>query len=224
LLLADGDAETRGLYASFLQRTVGEVEQAEEGREALAKALARPPHIVVAETRLAGINGFELCRLLREDEVTRGVPVLFVTETSHAEDFRQARAAGADAVLVKPCMPDRVGEEVRRLLAQSGQLRTDARNVSAWVARQIAKAQEVCARSEAVPPKLKSRTMERYSTTEPPLVPPVLVCICGAELRYVRSHIGGVSDRHREQWDYLDCPAGCGTYQYRPRTRKLRKV
>ena len=41
---------------------------------------------------------------------------------------------------------------------------------------------------------------------------------------YRRSHVGGVSSKHSEQWDYFDCEAGCGTFQYRTRTRKLRKV
>jgi hypothetical protein len=43
-------------------------------------------------------------------------------------------------------------------------------------------------------------------------------------LTYERSHIGGVSERNSEQWDYYECPSGCGTFQYRQRTRKLRRV
>jgi len=43
-------------------------------------------------------------------------------------------------------------------------------------------------------------------------------------LKYLHSHIGGVSARHSEQWDYFECPGACGTFQYRERTRRLRKV
>lgn len=42
-------------------------------------------------------------------------------------------------------------------------------------------------------------------------------------LQYERSHIGGVSHVHAEQWDDYEC-AACGTFQYRQRTRKLRRV
>jgi hypothetical protein len=54
---------------------------------------------------------------------------------------------------------------------------------------------------------------------------PALVCpSCDRPLRYRRSHIGGVSERLSEQWDYFDCVQGCGTFQYRQRTRKVRRV
>jgi hypothetical protein len=43
-------------------------------------------------------------------------------------------------------------------------------------------------------------------------------------LQYLRSHVGGVSALNSEQWDYYECAAGCGTFQYRQRTRKLRQV
>jgi CheY-like chemotaxis protein len=65
----------------------------------------------------------------------------------------------------------------------------------------------------------------RGDTVNPPIAPPTLVCpLCDRPLMYRRSHVGGVSSKHSEQWDYFDCEAGCGTFQYRTRTRKLRKV
>jgi hypothetical protein len=70
-----------------------------------------------------------------------------------------------------------------------------------------------------------SRAHEHRDTTLPPAPPPTLVCpACDRPLRYMRSHIGGVSERHREQWDYFECARGCGTFQYRQRTRKIRRV
>jgi hypothetical protein len=70
-----------------------------------------------------------------------------------------------------------------------------------------------------------SRTYQRVETTEPPVAPPSLVCPdCDQVLRYQRSHVGGVSARHPEQWDYFECANGCGMFQYRRRTRKLKKV
>jgi hypothetical protein len=57
------------------------------------------------------------------------------------------------------------------------------------------------------------------------LTPPELVCPdCDAPLAYLRSHLGGVSSKHPEQWDYYECPNQCGTFQHRTRTRKVRKV
>ena len=62
-------------------------------------------------------------------------------------------------------------------------------------------------------------------TTEPPTAAPELVCpTCDQPLKYLKSHVGGVSARHAEQWDYYECAGGCRTFQYRQRTRKLRRV
>jgi hypothetical protein len=67
------------------------------------------------------------------------------------------------------------------------------------------------------------RARERFTTTTPPLPPPELVCpSCDQKLAYECSHVGGVSDRHPEQWDAFRCTS-CGSFEYRQRTRKLRR-
>jgi len=60
-------------------------------------------------------------------------------------------------------------------------------------------------------------------TTEPPTPPPMLHCpSCDERLRYLRSYLAGTR-RHPEQWDDYVC-SRCGKFQYRQRTRKLRRV
>jgi hypothetical protein len=119
--------------------------------------------------------------------------------------MRRAERAGADAVLTKPCLPDTLLSEIRRVIARSRALREQT-------------------------PALKKRVMlnrshQRGDTTDPATPPPSIVCpTCDMTLKYVRSHIGGVSARHQERWDYFECTAGCGMFQYRERTRKLRKL
>jgi len=48
--------------------------------------------------------------------------------------------------------------------------------------------------------------------------------LCDAPLVYENSQIGGVNVRQQEQWDYYECPGKCGTFQYRERVRKLRRI
>jgi hypothetical protein len=70
-----------------------------------------------------------------------------------------------------------------------------------------------------------NQTHDRRATTTPPLDPPPLTCpVCDLALKYVSSHIGGVSIKHPEQWDDFECVACGRTFQYRQRTRKLRQV
>jgi CheY-like chemotaxis protein len=223
-LLVDRDAETRRLYAEYLKLSACNVEEAEDGREALAKAIAHPPDVIVAETRLPGLSGIDLCHLLRQDSSTRGIPIVFVTSDAIQDHVRLAHAAGADAVLVKPCFPETLFAEVLRLLDQPVELRERMRTLRDNVPQ--SKNSDALVRSRMLPRRpILSRTHNRLDTTEPPSAPPALVCPeCDQPLRYQRSHVGGVNARHPEQWDYFDCSSGCGTFQYRQRTRRMRKV
>ena len=225
-LLVDRDGDTRKMYAEYLRLSACAIEEAEDGREALAKAISQHPDIIVTETRLPGINGFDLCRLLRQDATTSAIPIVFVTGDAFDSDIKRAEAAGADAVLVKPCLPEHLAGEIRRLLRESNELRERARAVRERVADQLNRSERLIQRSrETFPRTMLSRSHNRRDTTEPPAPPPALVCPnCDLSLKYVRSHIGGVSERYPEQWDYFECVAGCGMFQYRQRTRKLRRV
>jgi len=222
-LIVDRDAETRKLFTECLTLSQCSVEEAADGREALAKAIARQPDIIVTETRLPGIDGLKLCEVLRRDATTCDIPILCVTG-----DVRQVdgvKAAGADTVLLKPCLPDTLLDEVHRLLDRSRELRHRARAIRDRLAAELQRARPAGDRADRTQRTIKSRTYQRLETTEPPAAPPMLVCPqCDRPLRYLHSNVGGVSARHPEQWDYFECGNGCGTYQYRQRTRKLRKI
>src|SRR3954466_980513 len=223
-LLADRDADSRSMYAEYLRRSAYRVEETDDGRDALARAITIQPDVVVAETRLPGINGYELCRLLRHDPATRRAAIVMVTTDALSPDLRRAETAGADAVLVKPCLPETLRTEIDRLTRQSSDLRERSRATRARLQDQIARSEVLIERSRTGRTRLSS-SHDRRETTEPPLPPPTLVCpACDQPLRYVRSHIGGVSAQHSEQWDYFECQAACGAFQYRQRTRKLRRV
>jgi len=70
-----------------------------------------------------------------------------------------------------------------------------------------------------------SKAHQRFVTTLPEAPPLPTVCpLCDRPLEYVQSHTGGISERQSEQWDCYTCPNGCGTFEYRHRTRRLRRV
>ena len=225
-LLVDRDAGTRKMYADYLRLSACAIEEAEDGREALAKAIARSPSVIVTETRLPGINGFELCDLLRQDRSTRFIPIVIVTGDGFGGNVDLAKRVGADSVLVKPCLPETLLAEISKLLDQSFGLRERGRAARSKMHEQIERSDRLIEQSHANMRRVTlSRAHERHDTTTPPIAPPTLVCpACDSPLRYLRSHVGGVSSRHSEQWDYFECLVGCGAFQYRQRTRKLRRV
>lgn len=223
-LLADRDPDSRTMYAEFLRLAAFRVEECDDGRDALAKAFAVHPDVIVSETRLPGINGYDLCKLLRRDVATRTIPIVMVTADAFTADVQRAEIAGADTVLVKPCLPEILLNEIQRLARLSSDLRERSRAARARIPEQIAKSDILVDRSRKRRRMLNSMH-DRHDTTTPPINPPGLICpACDLTLQYVRSHIGGVSAQNSEQWDYYECTAGCGTFQYRQRTRKLRQV
>jgi CheY-like chemotaxis protein len=203
------------MYGQYMKAANWIVEEAADGRDALAKALALRPELIVTEIRLPGIDGFELCRLLRRDFATRAIPIVVLTGDAYQRDLTLALNAGASSVLLKPCVPEAVLAEAVRLLEA-------AREAGASPA------------PAAPPPDMEpregprrglSRSHVRGETAAPPALPPGLICPqCDSPLDYKSSQVGGVSARNAEQWDYFVCERGCGTFQYRQRTRKLRKV
>jgi len=220
VLIVDRDPDTRSMYAEYLARAGWATEQAEDGREALAKAISLRPAAIVTETRLAFIDGYELCRFLRRDDDTAGVSIIVVTGDGYPASVTRARQAGAEAVLIKPCLPEQLEHEIRRVTRVPG---PSAQCQSGSAAERDATPQLLQSRP-AEERRSLVRAHQRHATTTPALTPPALLCpSCDRPLSYDRSHIGGVSERHPEQWDYFVCGA-CGSFQYRHRTRKLRRV
>jgi two-component system, cell cycle response regulator DivK len=225
-LLVDRDPDSRQMYAECLRHAAYRVEQAEDGREALAKALSQRPHVIITETQLPGIDGYRLCELLRADATTQATPIIVVTGDAYLPDLLRAERSGADAVLTKPCLPERLMEEIRRCIETSDALRKRAATLRSNADERLAAAAQQVEKSRQIRKRTPlSKTFNRHTTVTPPLSPPTLVCpTCDTPLVYQDSHIGGVNEHHREQWDYFECPGKCGRFQFRQRTRKLRKL
>ncbi len=118
ILLVDDDRECREMYAASLRAAGFEVAEAHNGNQALSKASEEAPSIVVTDLALPGIDGYQLTRRLRQQTATEHVPIIAITGYGgFMEDTERALTAGCDAVLTKPCLPDRLLEEVERLLA-----------------------------------------------------------------------------------------------------------
>jgi two-component system, chemotaxis family, chemotaxis protein CheY len=223
-LLVDRDKDTRLLYGQHLRQAGWDIDEADDGRDALAKALSRHYDVIVTETRLPGIDGYQFCALLRRDVTTQTVPVVIVSAEANQADEARAHRAGANIVLAKPCLPETLLGEIGRLLDESRSREARSHESGGTTRGSIAD-------QHATDPltlgrrQMLSRTHQRGDTTVPPAAPPTLLCpVCDKPLMYQRSHVGGVSARHPEQWDYYACPTGCGTFEYRQRTRKLRNA
>src|SRR5436309_7947124 len=158
-LLVDRDDDTRSMYSEYLKQAHCNTDEAADGRDALAKAIAFRPDVIVTETWLPGIDGFELCETLRRDTITRTIPIIVVTADGYPSNMERARTAGADAVLIKPCLPEVLLGEIHRLIEKSYELRVRA--------PQIRRRGAVATQNGSM-----ARMHERRETTEPPAAPP----------------------------------------------------
>lgn len=74
----------------------------EGGIETLRERLPEPPIVVLMDVRLSGMNGYEICRCLREDYLPETTPIIFISGMMQTDDILQAYRSGADDYLVKP--------------------------------------------------------------------------------------------------------------------------
>ncbi len=116
VLVVDDNQPARAALARLLARAGYDVRQAGGGREALRLA-GEPPDLVVLDVVLPDLDGFEVCRRLKADPATAGVPVLMVSGAAlRGEDKARGLEAGADAYLAKPVEPEELMAYARALV------------------------------------------------------------------------------------------------------------
>lgn len=116
LIVDDDPVIVRLLQVNF--RLEGfSVETASKGDEALERALADPPDIMLLDVMMPVYDGWEVCRRLRERDETRDVPVVFLSARAQDEDRARGYALGVVEYVTKPFDPASLVEIVRRTLA-----------------------------------------------------------------------------------------------------------
>lgn len=125
ILIVEDDPETRHFFVEALKLHGFRTDDAHNGYQALEKAFAVTPDLVLADIEVPGIDGIELCRRLRADIRTRAIPVIAVTGYEDRRYRDRAITAGADRVLIKPCEPETLVREVHELVSRR-RVRLDA--------------------------------------------------------------------------------------------------
>jgi CheY-like chemotaxis protein len=116
VLIVEDDPETRQLYITVFAAQGFRTDAAHNGLQALEKAYATPPDLILTDIAVPGIDGIELCRRLRSNKRTEAIPLLAVTGYDDRHYPDRVLQAGANRVLLKPLDPETLIEEARRLL------------------------------------------------------------------------------------------------------------
>lgn len=105
------------MWGLYLRAEGFDVLTASDGQSAYAEAVHKKPDLIVMDLELPGKSGFEVARDLKARADTCAIPLIAATGYSQVKQLDLARAAGFDAVMVKPCDPQSLVAEIRRLLA-----------------------------------------------------------------------------------------------------------
>jgi two-component system cell cycle response regulator DivK len=116
ILIVDDYPDALDIWALYLRAMGFRVSTASDGAMAIAQAESLLPDLIVLDLELPLVSGVDVARHLRANPDTQFIPLIAATGYSHAGQLDRARAAGFDQIVIKPCEPDRLVEEIERLL------------------------------------------------------------------------------------------------------------
>ncbi len=120
VLIVDDDLDTLRLVGLLLERQGYQIIAADNGKQAIAKTKTESPDIILLDVMMPDLDGLEVARLLREEESTKKVPIIFFTAKTQVDDKIAGFEAGADDYLTKPVHPAELTARVKAILARSG--------------------------------------------------------------------------------------------------------
>ncbi|QDZ06099.1 response regulator [Sphingomonas panacisoli] len=115
LVVEDNELNLK-LFCDLLRAHEFETEPVRDGREAVDKARAFFPDLIVMDIQLPHVSGLDLIEQIKSDEALKRTPIMAVTAYAGREDEDRIRAAGADAFVSKPISVARFVDEVNALL------------------------------------------------------------------------------------------------------------
>jgi len=115
ILLVDDDKEILALLRDFLKSDY-HIIFAENGSEAYEKVLAEKPDLIVSDVMMPGMDGIELCGMIRNNFDTSHLPLILLTAKAEIEDRIAGLKAGADSYIPKPFHPEHLKVRIEKLL------------------------------------------------------------------------------------------------------------
>jgi len=117
-VVADDDGVTRRILSVLLERQGCEVHVAVDGDAALTLVRERRPEILFLDARMPGLDGFEVCRAVRDELPSDVQPFVFmITAAGEAADRERASSVGIDEFLTKPFSPSQLSNLLGQLAA-----------------------------------------------------------------------------------------------------------
>ena len=117
ILVVDDSPMLREMISGLLNKTGLKISVAKDGEEAKEKIAADPPDLVVLDVVMPNMNGYELCRWIKQNPGTEHVLVILCSSKSEEFDRYWGIKQGADAYVIKPFRPGELLNTVKTLLS-----------------------------------------------------------------------------------------------------------
>lgn len=117
ILLVDTDPGNIETIKGALSERGFQVDCSDDGKEAVKKILAQTPDLILLEVEIPGMDGWEICSLLKQNKATSRIPIIFVSEKSKIHNQLQAVYLGANGFIPKPFSMGELVNRVEQLLA-----------------------------------------------------------------------------------------------------------
>ena len=117
ILIIDQDATFIQTVSTYFKSIGIEVVSTGDGIEGYRMAKKVKPGVVILDTDLPNLNGFQVCRLLKGDDRYQQIPVVFVSSNDSQDDVLKSERALCDLFLRKPIVADQLTQEIISLLA-----------------------------------------------------------------------------------------------------------
>lgn len=120
ILVVEDEESLLKLQTILLTSRGYEVVGVTDGSAAIEAVQRQRPDLILLDIMLPGMDGFEVCRRIRENETSRGIPVVMLTAKKGSADREKGMAAGAAAYITKPFKSSQVLDLVGQLLVPAG--------------------------------------------------------------------------------------------------------
>jgi len=118
VLVVEDYQDAREMYAAYLQFSGFRVAEAVNGLEALDKTRELMPDIILMDLALPKLDGWQATEQLKADKRTSHIPIVALTGHALPDHAERALRAGCDAFVTKPCLPEDLVKEIRKVLEQ----------------------------------------------------------------------------------------------------------